>query len=97
MIRVKGYAIDADERQYIAGVVKTRKVKKDGVEVDEEYIANPRYYTKLSDAFAGLLEIEKRKLVSDSDWHPAVFLEHLTCLHEEFAALLKSALKEETK
>lgn len=65
MLKVEGWVIDADERCYITGKLRTR-TKKDG-EV-EEYIHNPRYYPCLLDAVKGIVEAERRAIVQQQDW-----------------------------
>ena len=79
MIRINGYAIDADDRCYVVGEFKTRTTKEGAT---QEYISNPKYYTKLENAFKALVEAEHRKVIKESD-----------C--ELFDALIK--IKEETK
>lgn len=65
MLKVEGWAIDADERCYIVGQLKTR-TKKDGE--TEEYIHNPRYYTGLANAVEAIVEAERRAIVQKRDW-----------------------------
>lgn len=68
MIRIADWVIDADDRCYIVGKLKTRKVKtKDGTELFEDYIANPRYYTTLKNACDGILEAENRNIIRDGE------------------------------
>lgn len=64
MLLIEGWAIDADERCYIVGRLKTRTTK-DGT--TEQYIHNPRYFTRLSDALNGILEAEKRRVVKENE------------------------------
>ncbi len=64
MLNIEGWAIDADERCYIVGRLKTRTTKDGNT---ERYIHNPRYFTRLSDALNGILESEKRRVVQDKD------------------------------
>lgn len=65
MLKVEGWVIDADERCYIAGRLKTR-TKKDGE--TEEYIHNPKYYTSLAHAVEAIVETERRAIVQKRDW-----------------------------
>ena len=66
MIKIADWAIDADDRCYIVGKLKTKKVKsKDGEEKTEEYVANPRYYKTLKNAFDGIFEAESRNIIRD--------------------------------
>ena len=68
MIHIKDWVIDADERCYTVGKLKTRKVKaKDGTEKTEDFIANARYYTSLCAACEGILEAERRRIVSEDE------------------------------
>lgn len=68
MIKIADWAIDADDRCYIVGKLKTKKAKsKDGEEKTEEYIANPKYYTTLKNACDGILEAESRNIVRDGE------------------------------
>lgn len=68
MIKIADWVIDADDRCYIVGKLKTRKVKtKDGTELFEDYIASPRYYTTLKNACDGILESESRNIIHDGE------------------------------
>lgn len=68
MIHIKDWVIDADERCYTVGKLKTRKVKtKDGTEKTEDFIANARYYTSLCAACEGIMESEMRSIVRDNE------------------------------
>ena len=64
MIRIDDWCIDADNRCYITGKLKTR-VTKEGKE--EEYIADAKYYPNLPAALNGIREAERRNLVQSKD------------------------------
>lgn len=86
MLRIEGWVIDADERCYIAGRLKTR-TKKDG-EI-EEYIHNPKYYTHLVDAVKGLVEMERRELVRKRDWSAPELLAAIRESDDRFCRLFE--------
>ena len=68
MIKIADWVIDADDRCYIVGKLKARKVKtKDGTELFEDYIASPKYYTTLKNACDGILEAESRNIIRDGE------------------------------
>lgn len=64
MIRIKDWCVDADNRCYTIGKLKTR-VTKEGKE--EEYLADARFYPSLPAALNGIREAERRNLVHSQD------------------------------
>lgn len=96
MIHIKDWVIDADERCYIVGKLKTRKIKdKDGNEKTESFISNARYYSSLRTAFNGVLESERRNVVQDNELTLAEAVLRMTQMQDEFCALFRSILMEE--
>lgn len=87
MIHIKDWVIDADERCYTVGKLKTKTVKVKGVEKTEEYIANPRYYTSLCRACEGILEAERKSIIRDNEMNLTDAIQRLEKVQEEFRKL----------
>lgn len=64
MLKIKGWVVDADDKCYIVGRLKTRKNKDGG---EEEYIAAPRYYGTLAHALNAILESERRAVLAEGE------------------------------
>lgn len=96
MIHIQDWVIDADERCYIVGKLKTRKVKdKDGSKKTEDFVSNARYYCTLSSAFEGILEAERRNIVQESEMTLTEAIFSIKQMQEEFRSLFRQ-LEEET-
>ena len=90
MIKIADWVIDADDRCYIVGKLKTRKVKtKDGTELFENYIASPRYYTTLKNACDGILEAESRNIIRDGEMSLTEAIYRIEHRKEEFEKLFE--------
>lgn len=88
MIHIKDWVIDADERCYIVGKLKTRATReKDGT---EEFIHNAKYYTTLSAAFEGILEAERRNIVRDNEMTLTEALSRMNDMQSEFRDLWRA-------
>lgn len=89
MIHIKDWVIDADDRCYTVGRLRTRKVKgKDGTEKTEDFVANPRYYTSLCAACEGIIETEMRTIVHDNEMTLTEAVERMEELHKEIVSLI---------
>ena len=91
MVRLGDWAIDADDRCYIVGKLKTRNTKEGGT---EDYISNPRYYGSLSSAFSAILMAEKRAVVAKYDQDLGELIIRLDEVDYKFKELFSQAFKE---
>ena len=91
MLKIKDWVIDADNCCYIVGKQKQRK-NKDGN--DENYIARPKYYSKLSQAFEYILDAEKRDIVGGSELGLKEALLQFEKANNEFRELFRQATGE---
>lgn len=90
MIRVKDWVIDADERCYAVGKLKTRKTKeKDGTEKTEDFIYNARYYTSLCAACEAILESERKSIVRDSEMTLTEAIQRMEHMQEDFRSMFR--------
>lgn len=92
MLRVNDWAVDADDRCYVVGKLKTRK-NKDGAA--EEYIAAPRYFSTMGQALSAILESERRTLLADGEYTIASLQSALEKSDRELMALLGGATNAE--
>ena len=86
MLLIEDWVIDADDRCYILGRLKTRTNKNGEA---EQYIHNARYFTRLSDALNAILETEKRKIVRNNDLSPVELLAEIRKIDQRLIAHFK--------
>ena len=89
MLKIKGYAIDADSYGYVVGELKTRKTKDGDT---QEYISNPKYYGKLEDAFKAIVDAEHRRIIAENDQKLDDFLAKIKEANKELADLFRMAV-----
>lgn len=94
MIKIDEYGISADNYGYVVGVVRTKKIIKDGVESEVEYIANGCYPTTIKDAVRTILKKKQLELVQSTDMSLNTLLQGLDSLQQRFESILQQAIKE---
>ena len=92
MIKLCDYVIDADDKQYIAGILKKRKSKTKG---EEDFISDAKYHTTPSSACRDVFERMKRKVVHEEELSATALVQRLTCMQDEFEKLLKNVFRED--
>lgn len=90
MIHIKDWVIDADERCYAVGKLKTRKTKeKDGTDRTEDFIYNARYYTSLCAACEAILESERKGIVRDGEITLTEAIRRLERMQGDFRSMFR--------
>lgn len=92
MINLYDYVIDADDNQYIVGILKKRKSKTKG---EEEFISDARYHTTLSNACRDVFERMKRKVVHEEELSATELVARLTRMQENFEKRLENVFGED--
>ena len=92
MIKLYDYVIDADDNQYIVGILKKRKSKTKG---EEEFISDARYHTTMSKACRDVFERMKRKVVHEEELSATELVQHLTRMQEDFKKQLENVFGED--
>lgn len=92
MINLYDYVIDADDNQYIVGILKKRKSKTKG---EEEFISDARYHTTLSSACRDVFERMKRKVVHEEELSATELVARLTRMQENFEKRLENVFGED--
>lgn len=91
MLKIKDWAVDADNTCYIVGKLKTR-TNKAGEE--EEVISSPKYFGTLAGSLSYILNAEKRSIVAEEDLSLGELISKLNRADEEFRELFRQATKE---
>lgn len=87
MIKLYDYVIDADDNQYIVGILKKRKSKAKG---EEEFVSDARYHTTLSNACRDVFERVKRKVVHEEELSATELVARITHMQQDFEKQLEN-------
>lgn len=89
MLKIKDWAVDADNCCYIVGKLKQRKTKDGNM---EDYIVNPKYYSSLSLVFSYIVEVEKRSIVAENELDLKELASRFEETNNEFRELFRAAM-----
>lgn len=81
MIRILEYGIDADEHNYISGIIKSRKGKNGKT---QEYIYQPKYHRTIAQACESLLQRYQRSWVESHTMEMKTALIELQAITQAF-------------